>query len=127
MRMRGFTLVEVTVAIFIVAVMLLLLVAVIHSSTLVRISSNQGTALAIVRNKAESLRIAGYNSIPASGPFFDSLLATMPAFATTTFSVSAYNAKTKQVTVGVTWRDPGAAASTTVSLSTLVTQTGGLP
>ncbi|TSA43812.1 type II secretion system protein [bacterium] len=124
---RGFTLTEVIVSIFIVSVMLLLLQAVVRSSVLVRTSKNQGIALAIARNELESLRIGGYAAIPPSGSFPDSLLSTLPTVATTTLTVSVYNSKTKQVTASVVWKDPGAAASSTVSLSTLITQTGGLP
>ncbi len=107
--------------------MLLLLQAVIRSSVLVRTSKNQGIALAIARNELESLRIGGYATLPSSGSFLDSLVGTLSPFATTTLTVSAYNAKTKQVTVNVIWRDSGSTSSSTVSLGTLITQTGGLP
>ncbi len=115
------------VAVLIVGVMLLLLEAVTRSGTLVRISKNQGIALSIARNKLESLRIVGYSAVPISGSFTDSLMSTLPPYATTTLYVSEYNEETKQVTVSVIWRDPGSTASSTVSLSTLITETGGLP
>lgn len=124
---RGFSLVEVTVSILIMSVMLLLLQAVVRSSVLVRTSKNQGIALSIANNKLESLRAGGYAALPLSGSFSDNLLSTLPPAATTTLAVSAYNAKTKQVSVSVVWRDSGSAASSTVSLSTLITETGGLP
>lgn len=124
---RGFSLIEVIVSIFIVGVILLMVQAVARSSVLVRTSKNQGIALAIARNELEGLRAGGYATLPSSGSFSDSLLSALPSAATTTLAVSAYNAKTAQVTVSVVWRDPGSAASSTVSLSTLITQTGGLP
>lgn len=126
MKRRGFGLVEVIVSIFIIGVMLILLQAVIRSGTLVRNSKNQGIALAIARNKIENLRLGGYSSIPSGGSFYDPLLDSLPRAATTTLSVSAYNAKTKQVSISIIWLDSGSAASSTVSLSTLITQTGGL-
>jgi len=83
--------------------------------------------LQLPRNELENLRGSGYTALPSSGSFPNSLLGTLPPVATTTLTVNAYNEKTKQVTVHVIWKDPGTAASSTVSLSTLITQTGGLP
>lgn len=123
---RGFSFIEVIVAIFIMSVMLLLLQAVVRSNVLVRNSKNQGIALTIARNELESLRSGGYETLPSSSSFPDTLLSALPQAATTTLVVSTYNAKTKQVTVGVIWLEPGFTASSTVSLSTLITQTGGL-
>ena len=124
---RGFSLVEISVSIFIIGVMLIMLQAIMHSGALVRISKSQGIALAIAHNKLENVRAGGYAALPPSGTFSDSLMSTLPPLATTTLTVSVYNAKTKQVSVSVVWRDSGATASSTVSLSTLITQTGGLP
>ena len=127
MTSRGFSLVEIVVSVFILSVMLLMLQAVIRSSVLVRISKNQGIALSIARNKIENVRADGYTMIPSNGSFADSLMSTLPRAATTTITINTYNAKTKQVTVSVIWLDPGTTASSTVSLLTLITQTGGLP
>lgn len=124
---RGFALVEVVVSILVVGAIILLMHAVILSGSLVKSSKNQNIALSIVRSKLEALRAGGYAALPANGPFTDSLLATLPQAATTTLTVATYDAKTKRVTVNVIWRDPNAAASSTVSLDTLITQTGGLP
>mgnify|MGYP001602529402 FL=1 len=126
-RFRGFSLIEVTVSIFIVGVMLLLLQAILQSGTLIRMSKHQSIALSIAQNKLESLRSGGYATLPSSGTFSDSLISTLPVAATTTLTVSVYNAETKQVFVSVVWQDPGSTASSTVSLSTLITETGGLP
>ncbi|MDO8231815.1 MAG: prepilin-type N-terminal cleavage/methylation domain-containing protein [bacterium] len=123
---RGFSLIEVTVTIFIVGILLLLLQAVLQSSVLVRTTKSQGIALTITRNELEILRASGYAALPPSGSFSNSLLSTVPS-ATTTLTVSTYNAGTKQVIVSVIWREPGSSASSTVSLSTLITHTGGLP
>lgn len=125
-QFRGFSLIEVIVSIFIVGITLIILQAVIHSGTLVINSMNNGIALAIARNKIEDLRVDGYAALPPNGPFYDALLSMLPIAATTTFIVSDYNAKTKQILVSVVWLDSGFAASSTVSLATLITQTGGL-
>ncbi len=123
----AFSLIEVIVAIFIMGVMLLMLQSVVRSGVLVRASKSDGIALAIARNELESLRDGGYANLPASGSFYDSLLSSLPPAATTTLAVSSFNAKTAQVIVSVIWRDTGTTASSTVSLSTLITQVGGLP
>ena len=122
----GFSLIEIVVSLAIFSALLILLQAVIRDGTLVRTSKNQGIALSIARTKLESLRSDGYVALPASGSFSDSLLDTLPQ-ATTTLTVSTYNAKTKQITVRVLWQETGRTASSTVSLSTLITETGGLP
>lgn len=124
---RGFSFIEVSISIFIVGVMLLMLQSVVRSGALVRISKSQGIALAIARNKLENMRVSGYAALPSSGTFSDSLMSALPPLATTTFTVSVYNEQTKQVSVSVVWKDPGSTASSTVSLSTLITQAGGLP
>lgn len=126
-KFRGFSLIEVTVSIFIVGVILFLLQALIQSGVLLRISKSQSIALSIVQNKLESLRTNGYVALPPSGTFSDNLVSTLPQAATTTLTVSVYNAQTKQISASVVWRDPGTTASSTVSLSTLITETGGLP
>ena len=127
LRRGGFSLIEVVVSIFIIGVILLMVQAVARSSVLVRTSKNQGVALAIARNEIEGLRAGGYAALPPNGSFPNDLLNSLPRSATTTLVISAYNDKTEQVTVSVIWKDPGATASSTVSLSTLITQTGGLP
>lgn len=124
---RGFSLIEVIISIFIVSVALILFQAIARSSVLVRTSKDQGIALAIARNELEALRAKGYAALPGSGSFSSSLLSALPGAATATLTVSAVNAKTKQVSASVVWSEPGAAASSTVSLSTLITETGGLP
>ena len=124
---RGFSLIEVVVSIFIVGVMLVLLQAVFRSSVLVRIAKNEGIALSIARNEVESLRAGGYASLPLGSTFYDSLVTSLNTNATTTLAITVYNATTKQVVVSVVWLDPSKTASSTVSLSTLITQTGGLP
>ena len=106
--------------------MMLLFQSVIRAGILARVSSNQGIALAIVRNELEILRAGGYDALPSSGSFSNELLNSLPGSAVATRVVTAYNAQTKQVSVSVEWRDAGSPASSTVSLQTLITETGGI-
>lgn len=123
---RGFTLIEVIVSIFFVGIALIILQSTIRSDVLVQTSKDEGIALAIASDELEKLRINGYTSLPPSGSFSTSLMSTLPS-ATTTLVVNVYNAGTDQVTASVLWQEPGLTASSTISLSTLITQTGGIP
>jgi prepilin-type N-terminal cleavage/methylation domain-containing protein len=123
---RGFSLIEIVISIFIVSVMLLLLQAVVRSGVVARATGHRGVALTIAHSEIERLRAGGYASLPPSGSFSDSLLASLPE-GSATLAVSTYDAQTKQVVVQVLWQEPIFSASSTVSLTTLVTETGGLP
>jgi len=127
MKQRGFTIIEVLISILIIGVILILLQSVLRGGYLARNAKNQVVALTIVRNELEGLRAGGYDALPASGSFSDSLLSTLPGGATANITVSDYNDTTKQVSATVTWTDPGYSAASIVSLSTLVTKVGGLP
>jgi len=124
-RFRGFSFIEVIVSLFIMSMMLLLFQAILRSGTLVVSTRNQDAALSIARNEIEKLRAGGYAAVPPSGSFSDDLLATLP-YGSATLAVSAYNTKTKQVTARVSWQERNRTASSSVSLSTLITQVGGL-
>ena len=122
---RGFSLVEIVVSIGIVGVTLLALGALVHTAPLARMTHDKDIALAVASDELEGLRSGGYAALPPSGSFSNVLLSTLPASAGT-LTVSAYNAKTKQVDVSVSWQDAGQAPQT-VSLTTLITEIGGLP
>jgi len=123
---RGFSLIEVTVAIGIIGVMILstsiFLQRLPVSGREVR---DQDIALRIARNEVEVLRATGYDSLPASGPFSNSLLSSL-ASGTGIATVTTYDAKTKKVDVVVSWTGTRAIARS-VSLTTLVAQNSGLP
>jgi len=123
---RGFSLIEIVVSLFIFSILLLLFQAVLQGGASVRAVKNQGVALSVAQNKLEHLRAEGYDALPASGTFTAPLLVTIPS-AVGSLTVGDYNPSTKRVTVTVTWQEPGLAASSTVSLATLITNIGGLP
>lgn len=122
---RGFSLVEIVVATSIVGVTLVALGALVHAVPLARTTHDKDIALAIASDEIGALRASGYEALPGSGPFTHSLLAALPEGAGA-LAVSDYNDKTKQLAVTVSWQDP-AGASQSVTLATLVAQTGGLP
>jgi prepilin-type N-terminal cleavage/methylation domain-containing protein len=121
--MRGFTLVEVVISIGIIA-----LVGVATATLLMRTDlytkeiQFQEIGLRVAHNQLEILRAGGFDALPASGPFSNSLLTLLPAGAGTV-AVTTVDTKTKQVVVTVSWRKPFSSAVTPgATLSTLVAQ-----
>lgn len=86
---------------------------------------NQDAALTIARNEIEKVRAGGYEAVPESGPFSDALLSELPS-GSAALTTSEYNEKTKQVTASVSWQERNMETQSSVSLSTLITQVGGL-
>lgn len=122
---RGFSLIEVTIAVAIIAVM------VVTTSTLLnrlpvsgREVRDQDIALKVARNEIESLRALGYASLPTSGPFTNMLLSSF-ASSSASVTITDFNAKTKQVVVNVFWQS-STLTTRSVSLATLITQNSGL-
>ncbi len=122
---RGFSLLEVVIAIAIIAV-----AVVAASAVFQRVPVNgrevrdQDLALKIARNEVEMLRGSGYGALPASGPFSNPLLSSLRSGAGAV-AVTDLNAKTKQVAVTVSWQGADSAGRS-ISLTTLVTQNSGL-
>lgn len=125
-RSTGFSLVEVTVAIAVIGMMIvstgLLLERIPVGGREVR---DQDTALKIARNEIESIRAGGYEALPESGPFTDTLLSALEG-GVATVTVSDVEDGIRQVEVVVSWRGAGL-VTRTVSLVTLVAENSGLP
>lgn len=119
----GFSLLEVPITLFIIAVVLLIYGAASNSVVLNRNSRHQDLAHYIAVSEMEDVRSLGYAGVPATGPFNHSLLSQLTG-AAATVTTSDYNADTKQVTVTITWTEPGAATTRTVSLTTLINKYG---
>jgi prepilin-type N-terminal cleavage/methylation domain-containing protein len=120
---NGFTLIEILISVFIVGTMIFLFGTVINTKELTREAARKEIALRIAKNKLEVLRAGGYDALPQSGAFSDSLLASLPS-GTASTTVSAYNAKTKKVDVGVGWQSTRGAQY--LMLTSLITNIGGL-
>lgn len=123
---RGFTYVEVVIAVGLVAICLVASEALIHAVPLEHVTHDEDVALTIANDELGALRQGGYNALPASDSFSNPLLTTIPSGAGTV-AVSSFNAETAAVTVTVSWQEPSTATTRSVVLSTLITQTGGLP
>jgi prepilin-type N-terminal cleavage/methylation domain-containing protein len=123
---RGFSLIEVVVAIAIVGVVSILPQAILGALPLARIAKHQDLALTIAEHKLEQVRALGYAVLPASGPFTNSLQSDF-ASSSATLAVNVYNAKTKWVNVTVFWNEPNIPTTFSVSLDTLIAEVGGLP
>jgi prepilin-type N-terminal cleavage/methylation domain-containing protein len=121
---RGFTLIEVAVAVFVIGIMIVASAALLHGVPVSRVTHSQSIALAIAESQIETLRAAGYAALPASGSFTDSALSSL-ASSTASTTVTVYDSKTKRVDVGVSWLETDATRRY-VTLTTLIAQVGGL-
>lgn len=116
--------IEMLVALLIMSVTIVFVTLVVGTIKVSRDSAYESVAFHIAGSKLDELRAGGYASLPANGSFSSPELANLPQ-GTASTSVVDWNAKTKQVTAGVSWR--GADNLTRfVSLTTLITQIGGL-
>ena len=122
--MRGFSLIEIIVSLFIVLMLIMASQAMLFGTPLVRLARDQDIALTIAQNELEGLRGGGYDALPASGSFPDPLLSSLSS-GSGNVSISDFTAQTKEVVVTVSWDEGDRPQSQ--SLSTLITQTGGLP
>lgn len=122
---RGFTLIEILVVVGIIGVIAVVLQLALSEGRLIAVAKGQEIALRIATNKLEDLRAGGYDTIPTSGTFSDTQLATL-ASSTAVLTVTDVNAGTKQIVITVSWREPGVTSLQTVTLSSLITNTGGL-
>ncbi|MEK7604354.1 MAG: type II secretion system protein [Patescibacteria group bacterium] len=123
--LRGFSLVEITIALAIIGTMIM-----VTSTLLQRVTVNTrevgdlGVATKIAQGELELLRGGGYTALPASGPFSHSLLNTLPSGAGTV-TVTVIDAQTKQVVVTVSWQ--GSSGTTrTATLTSLIAQNSTL-
>lgn len=121
---EGSSLIEVLITLLIIGVIAVFYDAALRSNMVTRNAKAKDLALRIATHQMEGLRAGGYAALPASGPFSDSLLSDLPS-GSATMSISDYNAKTKQVSLTVSWIEP-AGGTHAVSLATLITQVGGL-
>lgn len=121
----GFTLIEVLITVFVVGVLVALYGVGVMTTSLTREAAHQDIALHAASQQLESLRMGGYAALPASGAFSNTQVTQLPS-GSGAMTISVLNTKTKQVLVTVSWQE-GSRGSRSVSLSTYITETGGLP
>ena len=125
-RFRGFSLVEVVVGVTIIALMAVAMGVLLERLPVgAREARDQDIAIKIARTEIEQLRAGGYDALPVSGPFTNSLLSSL-ASSSASVTVSTYSSKTKSVVATVSWRGANG-VSRSLTLTTLITQNSGLP
>lgn len=121
MRIRGFTLIESVVAIGIIGLLIMSVGAMLQRLPVsTREVRDQDLALRIARNQVEYLRSLGYALLPSSGPFNDTMLASLSQ-GTGVVTLDDFNPETKQAVVTVSWTGTGS-TTRSVSLTTLITE-----
>lgn len=122
---RGFSLIEVTVAVGIIGTMIIATSALLQRLPVSgREVRDQDIALKIARSEIEVLRAGGYDILPASSAFANPLLSSLTS-GSASVTITVYDAKTKKADVNVSWTGAGSSART-ISLTTLITQSSGL-
>lgn len=119
----GFSILEVPIALAILAVILVIYNGAAQSLLLNRNSRDADLARQIAVSELEDLRHLGYASLPPSGPFTHPLLTGLPQNLAS-LTVADYNADTKQVTATVSWQEPGSGIWHSESLTTLINKFG---
>lgn len=113
------------VTLFIIGLVFTLYQAALGKVRLIRYAKNQEIALRVANNKMEELRAAGYAALPSSGSFSDSQLDSLSNSAAT-MTITDYNSDIKQVLINIEWQEPTGSSLKNISLTTLITKTGGL-
>lgn len=119
----GYTIIEVIVSLFIIAICLIIYGASANSVTLNRFTSHQDLARRVADSAMEDMRSYGYGNLPGSGPWSSPLLGKLPG-GSAYLNVSDYNTDTKEVLITVTWAEPGQSQASSVTMVTLVNKNG---
>lgn len=122
--MKGFSLIEVIIALGIVLTTLIVFGVVVNTVPLTRTARNQNLAYHLAGKKIEELRHTDFASLPGSGPLTDTGLAHL-ASSTIALTMADYEGDSdiKQATVVVEWYEGATARD--VALTTLIGK-GGL-
>jgi prepilin-type N-terminal cleavage/methylation domain-containing protein len=121
----GFSLLEVLVTLFFIGLILVLYQSALGKLRLIRYVENEEIALRVASNKIENLRAGGYDALPSSGSFSDSQLNALSS-SSANMTITDFNATTKTVVITIEWQQPPSMSVKNVSLTTLITKTGGL-
>ena len=120
---KGSTLIEIILSVAIIATVFVIFQATVNTIFLNRASKHRDLALRIAQTEISSARALPFASLPASGPVSSTLLSSLPQ-SQANLTVTAVNDETKQLEVLVSWREPTAQNTSTINLTTLITQGG---
>lgn len=120
---KGFSLVEVIIALGLVMVTMMIFAVTLAALPLVKSSRNQNIAYHIASKKLEEMRKTSFVSLPSSGAFTDPGLAKLSS-GTAALTVSNYqgNDQIKQILVTVGWIEQSKSAS--LNVETLISKNG---
>lgn len=131
-KQKGFSLVEIILAIMVVALIVALITNLPNSFSLIGASRRYATAKDIATKRLENLRLNGFSNLglPGTTSFSDSRLAVLPS-ATATYTIAdcppsiCTHGETdiKQVNVTLTWQEKN--QTRTINLYTFISS-GGL-
>lgn len=127
MRSRGFSLIEVIIALFVMSAALLLYAGSYATVRLTRAARDEAQAYRIAARQIELLRSTSFAALPPSGTITDTNLTALPSGAGI-YTVSDYSGTSghlKTASVTVSWTRDG--TPRTVILETLVSETGFNP
>jgi Tfp pilus assembly protein PilV len=123
-KQSGFSYIEVLVSLFMVSIALVLMHAAHNALLLNRTAQHRELALRIASSQIEVLRNTPLASLPNSGSFAHSLLTELPS-GVANMTIGNFNARTWEVSVVVTWREPHSPSTQqSVELATLMTENG---
>ena len=121
--MKGFTLIEVIIALALIVVTVTLLGVALSSLPLTKRARNQNLAYHIAAKKIEELRNTAFTSLPSPGPFSDPGLSDL-ASSTASFTITDYagSAQIKKISISVNWYEQNQTRN--VLLETLISNSG---
>jgi len=120
---RGFSLIEIVLALFLVMALLSILFTSTGTYIHSRNSNLQSIAAKIASREIENLRNTDFGSLPGTSSFSDSDLTKLPS-GTTNRTVSNYQSDVdiKQITVIIGWTEKGVAKQ--LVMDTLISRNG---
>ena len=119
----GSTLIEIIISISILAATFVIFQATVNTVFLNRESEHRNLALHIAQTEIDAMRALPFANLPVSGPVSSTLLSSLPQ-SQANRTVTEINSQTKQISVLISWRESTAKATSTINLTTLITQGG---
>ena len=121
-KQAGLSLLEVPIAMFIIAVIFFLYNTAANSIVLNRNAKNQELAVRIGVSELEDLRATDFDSLPVTGSATHSLLGQLPS-SSMELVVTDISTESKTVTITVRWQE-GSSAQRSVKFSTYINRHG---